>query len=197
LFIEEKERKKKKRKMIQSKVKTLFNNQISNLIHQASSANNARKSERFHEQSIDLLNKFYENKITPTRILKEVKQEIIDYNIRPEIVRFAINITKKFFVNRSEVEKKFYLKQLDTFNEYQYIFLGALNENYNINYFIHNNYNRINIKHVAKKLFYKKNAEKLAINIIRTILLTITQLCLLTHDELYELNIENSNASKR
>ena len=59
-----------------------------------------------------------------------------------------------------------------------------------------NDYNHINIKHVAKKLFYKKNAEKLAINIIRTILITVTQLCLLTHDELYELNIENSNASK-
>ena len=182
--------------MIQSKVKTLFNNQISNLIHQASTANNARKSERFHEQSIELLNKFYDNKITPTRILKEVKQEIIDYNIRPEIVRFAINITKKFFVSKSEVEKRFYLKQLNTFNEYQYVFLGALNENYNINYFIQNDYNHINIKHVAKKLFYKKNAEKLAINIIRTILITITQLCLLTHNELYELNIENSNASK-
>ena len=85
---------------------------------------------------------------------------------------------------------------MDTYNEYQYVFLGALNINYNINYFIQNDYNHINIKDVRKKLFYKKNAEKLAINIIRTILISITQLCLLTNNELSELNNENSNASK-
>jgi hypothetical protein len=181
--------------MIQSKVKTLLNNQISNFMNQ-SGGGNQRKSERFHEQSIELLNKFYENKIIPNKILKEVKQEIIDFNIRPEILRFAINITKKFFVSKNDVENKFYLKQLNTFNQYQYAFIGALNINYNINYFIQNDYNNINIKHISKKLFNKKNAEKLAINIIRTILITITQLCLLTHSELYELNIENSNANK-
>lgn len=198
-------------------LKQIFSNQITNFMTQSTSQN-FRKSERYHEQSIELLIKFYENKVKPNSILKEVKQEILDYNVRPEILRFAIMITKKFFVSKNDVEKKFYLKQLHTFNQYQYAFLSALNINFNINLLINASKNvrgsissgviygvsssstkiqtDINIKHITKKLFHKKNAEKLAINIIRTIMITITKLCLLTNDELYELNIENSIANK-